>query len=43
MADFHMVRLTSNHIQFYINSILSTKHESNKGILTPKTYIIVSD
>ena len=43
MADFQWVHLTSNHIQFYINSILSIKHESNQGILTPKTYIIVSD
>ena len=43
MADFQWVCLTSTCLPFYLDSTLSTKQESNQGILTPKTYIIVSD
>ena len=43
MADFQWVHLTSTCIPFYLDSTLSTKQESNQGILISKTDIIVSD
>ena len=43
MADFQWEHLTSTYIPFYLDSTLSTKQESNQGILTLKTYTIVSD